>query len=146
LSGGGGCIMFEQMVSDLKNGLLPDTTLLRKRFDAALVKKMGVIRTPYSFWPADTKINPPAKQLLWATILLKDTENCKIVEAIISAELEEQQRAKGLSTNMQTLATKVLKLVQSYILEFIELAPHKPFRDKLQLLTTEIFPDLQDHQ
>ena len=66
--------MFEQMVSDLKNEKLPESTLLRKRFEAALVKKLGVIKTPYSFWPVDKKINPSTKELLWAAVLLHDKE------------------------------------------------------------------------
>ena len=64
--------MFNQMVSDLKLGILPEEYPLRKRFEAAIIKKMGVIRTPYSFWPADKKINPSTKELLWASVLLND--------------------------------------------------------------------------
>lgn len=134
--------MFEQMVSALKNGTFPDTNLLRKRFAAALVKKMGVIRTPYSFWPADTKINPPAKQLLWAAILLHDKENFSIVETIISTELEEKQRAKGQPDPTQTHNAKVQQLLQVYLREFIELAPDKTGKENLRHRTKEFFPTL----
>lgn len=127
--------MFSLMISDLQCGKLPDNHLLRKRFEAALVKKMGVIRTPCSFWPADTKINPPAKQLLWAAILLQDKENFKMVEAIITTELEEKQRARGLPESMATLAAKVRQLLQDYMDEFMELAPDETFRNDLQKLT-----------
>ena len=127
--------MFGPIISDLKNGILPDNNLLRQRFEAALIKKMGVIRTPYSFWPADTKINPHAKQLLWAAILLQDKEKFEIVRAIISSELEEKQRAKGLRENMQSLTAKVHQLLQEYILEFIALAPDDIFQNKLHKLT-----------
>lgn len=132
--------MFAHMVSDLKNGILPETNALRKRFDAALVKKMGVIRTPYSFWPGDTKINPPAKQLLWAAILLQDGENYKVVEAIISTELEEKMRAKGLHENMESLTAKVQQLLQEYLDEFIQLASDRTFKNKLQQLVRDINP------
>ena len=125
--------MFEPMVSALKNGELPETNLLRKRFEAALVKKMGVIRTPYSFWPLDTKINPSAKQLLWATILLHDKENLKIVEAIISTELAEKQGATAQSGSIPVgLAAKTQQLLQAYLHEFIELAPTETFRNTLK--------------
>ncbi|MBW2484689.1 MAG: hypothetical protein JRF05_04945 [Deltaproteobacteria bacterium] len=127
--------MFGPIISDLKNGILPDNNLLRQRFEAALIKKMGVIRTPYSFWPADTKINPHAKQLLWAAILLQDKEKFEIVRAIISSELEEKQRAKGQRENMQSLTAKVHQLLQEYILEFIALAPDDIFQNKLHKLT-----------
>jgi hypothetical protein len=134
--------MFAQMVSALKNATLPEMSLLRKRFDAALVKKMGVIRTPYSFWPADTKINPSAKQLLWAAILLHDKENFSVAAAIISAELEEKQKAKGQPDSIPALAAKVHLLLQTYIHEFIELAPDETFKTNLRHWAEEIFPDL----
>lgn len=127
--------MFGPIISDLKNGILPDNNLLRKRFEAALIKKFGVIRTPYSFWPADTKINPHAKQLLWAAILLQDKEKFEIVRAIISSELEEKLRAKGQQENMQCLSAKVHQLLQEYTLEFIALAPNAIFQNKLHKLT-----------
>lgn len=127
--------MFGPIISDLRNGILPDNNLLRQRFEAALIKKMGVIRTPYSFWPADTKINPHAKQLLWAAILLQDKEKFEIVRAIISSELEEKLRAKGEQENMQCLSAKVHQLLQEYILEFIALAPDDIFQNKLHTLT-----------
>jgi len=132
--------MFTQMVSDLKNGILPETDALRKRFDAALIKKMGVIRTPYSFWPGDTKINPPAKQLLWAAILLQDSENFKIVEAIITSELEEKQKVKGHTETLPSLTVKVDQLLQQYLNEFIELASDRTFKNKLQQLVSDINP------
>jgi len=124
--------MFDQMVSDLKNGIFPEKSLLRKRFDAALVKKMGIIRTPYSFWPIDRKINPPAKELLWAAILLDDIENFRVVEAVIASELEEKQKAKGLSESFHSLSGKVNQLIQEYISEFVDLAPTVILRDKLE--------------
>jgi hypothetical protein len=135
--------MFAQMVSTLKAGALPEMNLLRKRFDAALVKKMGVIRTPCSFWTADTKINPPAKQLLWAAILLRDAENFSVVEAIISTELEEKQRAKGQPHSIQALSVKVQQLLQEYIREFVELAPDETFRENLRRRAEELFPVLE---
>jgi hypothetical protein len=124
--------MFAPMVSALKNGTLPENSLLRKRFDAALIKKMGVIQTPRAFWPADEKINPPAKQLLWAAILLHDKENFRIVEAIISKELEEKQRVSGEPDSIKALAARVQLNLQAYLREFIELAPAEPFKSTLK--------------
>ena len=132
--------MFEQMVSDLKNGTLPENNLLRKRFDAALIKKIGVIRTPYSFWPADSKINPPAKQLLWAAILLHDSDGFRLIEAVISTELEEKLKAKGQTDRIQIITVKAQQLMQSYIDEFIELAPNETFKVNLRHLTEEFSP------
>lgn len=123
--------MFNQMVSDLKLGILPEEYTLRKRFEAAIIKKMGVIRTPYSFWPADKKINPSTKELLWASVLLNDQENYRMIEAFISSELEEKQRARGLqnSTDLTHMAEQTL---QDYIAEFLGLAPSETFKKILQ--------------
>ncbi|KPK26019.1 MAG: hypothetical protein AMJ61_10190 [Desulfobacterales bacterium SG8_35_2] len=132
--------MFTPIISDLKDGKLPDNNLLRKRFEAALIKKMGVIKTPYPFWSSDTKINPPAKQLLWAAILLQDRDNFNVIEAIISSELEERLRAKGQPESMQTLDAKVQQLLQEYIHEFIDLAPDEKFKKNLDQLTQAVMP------
>jgi hypothetical protein len=136
--------MFEQMVSTLKNGTLPENDLLRKRFAAALTKKMGVIKAPYSFWPADTKINPSTRQLLWAAILLHDEENFSVVAAIISAELEERQRAKGEPVSIPVLGAMVQQLIQDYTREFIALAPNESFAENLRNLAREMFPAFQE--
>ena len=128
------------MITDIKNGILPESNLLRKRFEAALVKKIGVIKTPYSFWPADRKINPPAKELLWAAILLDDKENFKIIEAVISSELEEKQKAKGRHESFSTLSDKARQLTQEYIHEFIELASTDTVKEKLMYKSKQFLP------
>ena len=123
--------MFDEMVSLLKQGEMVQSGLLRKRFDRALIKKLGVIKTPYSFWSSDKKINPSSKELLWAAILLNDTENYKIVEAVISSELAEKLRAKGMQKNIEALSNQASGLMRDYIAEFLELAPSGTFKKKL---------------
>lgn len=132
--------MFQEMVTELQKGKLPDLKLLRKRFEAALVKKMGVIRTPYSFWPGDTKINPPAKHLLWAATLLDDKENFNVVAAIIATELEEKKRAKGHASSQQELGNELQGLLDEYLRELLELAPDETFRQVLRSGAGEILP------
>ena len=136
--------MFSQMETDLRNNILPDTDLLRKRFAAALTKKMGVIRSPYALWPADPKINPPAKYLLWAAILLQDKDNFRIVEAIISSEFEEKRRAKGETDSLTALSGKIQQLLRAYRDEFIELGTEETFRAKLRHRAAELIPDPAD--
>ena len=123
--------MFDEMVSLLKKGEMVQSSLLRKRFDRALIKKLGVIKTPYSFWSSDKKINPSSKELLWAAILLNDTENYKIVEAVISSELAEKLSAKGMQKSIEALSNQASGLMQDYIAEFLELAPSGTFKKKL---------------
>ena len=116
------------MVSELKKGILPEISLLRKRFDLALVKKLGVIKTPCSFWTSDKKINPATKELLWAAILLEDRENFMLVEGIIATEIEEKRKASGLSK--PPVSGPVM--TESFINELIHLGPSDQFRQLLQ--------------
>jgi hypothetical protein len=92
--------MFTEMVSLLKRGEIIDLKLLRNRFDLALVKKIGVINTPYSFWSSDPKINPLTKELLWASILLEDKENFNLLLGVIATEANEKRMASGLETEV----------------------------------------------
>ena len=124
--------MFNQMVSDLELGILPEEYPLRKRFEAAIIKKMGVIRTPYSFWPDDRKINPSTKELLWASVLLNDQENYRMIEAFISTELEEKLRARGLQNSGNDLTHMAEQTLQDYIAKFLGLAPSETFKKILQ--------------
>ena len=120
--------MFEQMVSELKKGILPEISLLRKRFNLALVKKLGVIKTPCSFWTSDKKINPATKELLWAAILLEDRDNYMLVEGILATEIEEKRKASGLSH--APVSGPVM--TESFINELIHLGPSEQFRQLLQ--------------
>ncbi|MBE9520373.1 MAG: hypothetical protein IME97_04520 [Proteobacteria bacterium] len=129
--------MFDEMVSLLKQGEMVQLDLLRKRFDGALVKKLGVIKTPYSFWSSDKKINPAAKELLWATILLEDRDNFMLVEGIIVTELDEKLRAKGLQ-NSTDHTHKVEQTMQDFIAEFLGLAPSAAFKKILQQKLSEV--------
>ena len=80
------------MVSSLKKGEVTDLNILRKRFDTALVKKIAVISTPYSFWTSDPKINPPTKELIWAAILLHSSDNYKLLSGIFATETNEKKQ------------------------------------------------------
>ena len=123
--------MFDEMISQLKNGEFVPKGLLRKRFDGAMVKKLGVLKTPYSFWPSDKKINPSAKELLWAAILLEDKGDLRLTEGIIATEVAEKHNASGqylLSSNIAEMSRKV---TSTYIDEFLDLATSKKFRKYL---------------
>ena len=136
--------MFQQMVADLKSGRFPESNLLRQRLAAALVKKLAVIKTPCAFWSADEKINPAAKHLLWAAILLQDEENCRLIEGIIAAELEERQRARGRRENAESLGAMVKQQLQSYLHELLELPPDRSLRQNLMTAVAKCFPGRLD--
>lgn len=116
------------MVSLLKQGKMVQLDLLRKRFDRALVKKLGVIKTPCSFWSSDKKINPAAKELLWATILLEDRDNFMLVEGIIATELDEKNKASG--RHNEPVSGK--RVIDEFVRQLLQLAPSAQFRDFLE--------------
>ena len=55
-----------------------------------------------------------------------------MIEAVISSELEEKLRAKGLQNSTHDLTDKIEQTMQDYIAEFLGLAPSEVFKKKLQ--------------
>lgn len=123
--------MFDEMVSQLKKGKMVSKDQLRKRFDGAMVKKLAVLKTPYSFWPPDKKINPSARELLWAAILLEDKGDFRLTEGIIATEVLEKQKASGQYIVNSDIAQTSKKITSTCIDEFLELAPSEDFRKEL---------------
>jgi hypothetical protein len=124
--------MFEEMVSLLKQGKIIDLNLLKKRFDRALVKKIGVINTPYPFWTTDPKINPRTKELLWAAILLEDNENFRLLVNIAATEADEKKRASGDSAGITHSDENSRLIGDESVKELLEMAPTDGFRIVLQ--------------
>ncbi|MFC1837867.1 hypothetical protein ACFLYW_04230 [Thermodesulfobacteriota bacterium] len=120
------------MVSMLKNGEIIDLNLLRKRFDRALVKKIGVVNTPYPFWSSDPKINPLTKELIWAAILLEDSNNFQLLSGVAVTEANEKKRASGKVVELAGTGTDYKKITDAFLREFLELAPDDDFRKTLR--------------
>lgn len=78
--------MFSAMIRSLREGRLPERDELARRLDAALVKKLAVLRQPYHCRSGDPKINPPAVHLLWAAIILGDRDKYDLAAHILVAE------------------------------------------------------------
>lgn len=87
--------MFDDIIAQLAAGRLPEPALLEKRLAAGLIKKLGVLKQPYNFWPGDHKINPETRHLLWAAMLLEDLDSFLAIEGIILTEGHERLRAQG---------------------------------------------------
>ena len=90
--------MFSDLVRDLTCGIMPDSDSLKKRFDAAMIKKMGVVKLPPSYWMQDPKINPRGDHLFWASLLLKDRERIDLAISVFAVELEEKLRKQRLDS------------------------------------------------
>ena len=124
--------MFTEMVFLLKSGEIIDLNLLRKRFDRALVKKIGTINTPYPFWPSDPKINPSTKELIWAAILLGDRDSFMLIEGIIAIELDEKRKASGQNADVPKNNAVYHHFIDKLIQDFLDLAPSEDFRILLE--------------
>ncbi len=116
--------MFDEMVSLLKQAKLPKDDILKKRFEAAMVKKMAVLRMPHTYWQADHKINPSTEKMLWATILLEDRENFAVVEGMAHAEISEKTKEK----NQEDLLALTEDILNTYTNNLLQIAPDESFR------------------
>lgn len=122
--------MFEDIFTVLYQGELPDFVVLRKRFDLAVIKKMGVLKQPPAMWPVDPKINPPSKSLLFAALLLDDKEAMATVYGIVQAEVEERLRARGRRPSAEEIA-RLIDEAQQQIQPYLEETGDEVLRNEL---------------
>lgn len=122
--------MFSSLIKSIEKGELPELSGLRKKFDFALVKKMGIVSLPYHFWQTDPKINPPSSQLLWAAILLGDRNAVVTVVGIIQKEMEEAAAASS-SKNSRIVSCARFKAQIILCDDLLLMAPTKEFREIL---------------
>lgn len=118
--------MFAEMVSGLNEGKIPDVSLLRGRCHAAVTKKLAFVRLPPTYWENDPKRNPDTHHLLWAVVLLQDSDMLEILKGII---LMEQAEREGLSLE---------EFIQQSLTRLFDLAPGSGFKAKLKQLVAEI--------
>ncbi len=102
--------MFTEIFSQLEQGKLPDLSLLRRRFDLAMTKKLGVVKLPPAFWMQDSKINPRSDHLLQAALLLGDRERCDLALSVLAVEIAEKtpdlsldQAARGITASLAAI-------------------------------------------
>ncbi len=123
--------MFTDLVDSIRQGELPDHSLLAKRFHVALTKKLAVVKLPPAFWTADPKINPRTDHLLWAAILLDDNEGYDLVQSIIATEIVEKTNSRDLETELREKTRELLDSLYTT-------APSSKFRDILINKTQKI--------
>lgn len=108
------------MVKELKRGTLPDSAALRGRCRAALCKKLALVSQPPTYWLDDPKRNPDSEQLLWAVLLLQDSDMLDLLTGII---LLEQAESDGLTIEEFTARS---------VKHLLHLAPDRDFREQLE--------------
>ena len=103
--------MFTSIFTALKQGRNPDLELLRRHFDLAMTKKLGVVKLPPAFWMQDTKINPRADHLLQAAMLLGDRERCGLAVSVLAVEVAEQENGQTLTQAVQRISADLLAIL-----------------------------------
>ncbi len=86
--------MFTEFFDEIGRGNTVDPDRLKRLFDIAMTKKLGVVKLPPSFWMQDPKINPRVDHLLWAALLLDDGERLSLAVSALAVEHDEQQKRK----------------------------------------------------
>ncbi len=81
----------------LKEGVLPPGPSLRRRLALALVKKAGILQQPRPCWSNDPKINPEARHLLWAAVILEDFEAVGLAAGLLNLEIQAGRPGETLS-------------------------------------------------
>ena len=128
--------MFSEMLSTIRKNQIPNGDLLQKRFDFAMTKKLGVLNLPPAFWTQDPKINPPAKELFWAALLLRDKDRIDLALAALATELYNNRSASG-ETGFES-KRYAQQLVEDLLLLFTD----SKIRDKFKGELSMIIPDL----
>ncbi len=129
--------MFSEMMATIRKNKLPDSGMLQKRFDYAMTKKLGVLNLPPPFWMQDPKINPPAADLFWASLLLKDRERIDLALAVIAAEQD-----KGTRTQPGTVGVETHKRARQLAEQLLNLFSDTNLRNRLRKELTKILPEI----
>ena len=133
--------MFSEVIADIQNNNLPDPDALKKRFDFALTKKLGIVKLPPPFWMQDSKINPRADHLFWAALLLRDRKRIDLALSVLLIELE--QRTPGKEDKWQgSIDKKARKLVGELLDQFTDERVRNNFEQEI----CNLFPEWLTYQ
>ena len=135
-----GGAMFSEMVADLSLARLPDPASLRKRFDLALTKKLGVVRLPPAFWMNDPKINPRSDHLFWASLLIRDRQRIELALSVLAAEIF-QEKQPDPSGQQQRLTGTIHRLIESFFAQIPDQALGREIRHDLETVIPEWFEE-----
>ena len=130
--------MFSRMIACLQKGEFPSAEELGPRFQAAVIKKMGVLKQPFLCRTQDKKINPSRKEMLWAAFVLKDRESVETVVSLITSEEYDSWKSRKGQAETSDLSRQVEQQVSRYVEEFYTLAPDEDFKEKLAVLVREL--------
>ncbi len=108
--------MFSKILQDLEMNIFPEPKILEKLFHVAIIKKMGVLKLPPSFWMVDPKINPRADHLFWMALFLDNTESLELALSVLATEHSENKipddyNSKNFQMMLQKLTNDLLQRI-----------------------------------
>ncbi len=112
--------MFSEFFDEVGRGNTVDSDRLKRLFDIAMTKKLGVVKLPPSFWMQDPKINPRVDHLLWAALLLDDGERLSLAVSALAVEHDEQQKRKQPEER-----EPVGRILDRYVQQLLDLLPEE---------------------
>ncbi len=135
--------MFEEMINELNKSTFIPHEMLLKRFQAAVTKKIGILKQPRSVRTGDEKINPSSKHLLWAAVLLEDIDCFELVRGIIGTELQEDHKAKGESISHQEFTSLFNNNLLGHLKELLAINPDANVNQNLSEKINKVYPAAQ---
>ncbi|MBU1641691.1 MAG: hypothetical protein KKG53_14550 [Proteobacteria bacterium] len=132
------------MIADLKQGLEPDPGPLRQRLQAAMVKKLAMMRLQREFHHNDSKINPNSEHMLWAAILLEDDEAVDTLITILITEAHDQYEAQRGAMDARRIPPELPEVVTASIQRLLTIGPGEKLNQLLKhkIKKTSIFKEL----
>lgn len=124
--------MFSTMIEDLKQRIEPAPGPLRQRLQAALVKKLAMMRLQREFQHNDNKINPSAEHMLWAAILLEDGEAMETLLAILSTEAHDRHTAQRGAMAARSSPPDLAEVVNASLHALLTLSTNKDINHLLK--------------
>ncbi len=136
--------MFSTMIEDLQQGIEPKPGPLRLRLQAAMVKKLAMMRLQRQFHHNDSKINPLTEHMLWAAILLEDGEAQQTLVAILISEaydlFEARRGAMDAPSNPPDPSTVLTASCQNFLATTSNKALNQLLKQKVK--KTSVFKEL----
>lgn len=136
--------MFSTMIENLQKGIEPEPAPLRLRLQAAMVKKLAMMRLQHEFQHNDSKINPIAEHMLWAATLLEDDEALETLVTILITEAHDRFEAQRGAMNAPQTPPELAEVLGASLDRLLAISRDTKLNQtlKLKIKKTSVFSEL----